>query len=396
MNLHLLRVLVLIALPMCTTAQQGIDFMKFEKWSEVLEKAASESKLIFMDAYTTWCGPCKMMSANIFPQTEVGEFYNSHFVNVKVDMEKGEGLLLAKDYNVNAYPTLLFISADGKMVHKGLGYQNAESFIDLGRAATDPERQYGRLSELFASNQLSLDQHQTFAAAALQVGDQQAASKAALIWFNAQDDKLQPAIMEFVLEYTNEGPGSPLYDFVSNNRETFVAALGRETVDRPLKNALINTARASGSYSVETVRKQLGEVFPEEVASMYGMEYRMIYYTYFDRNNPELRDKATSEYFNTYLDQIEDWNALNSAAWAVYENEEATQQALEDALRWVKRSLDIELHFYNTDTAAALYYRLGKKEDALTWATKAIELGKKDGQDVSESEKLLEKVRQMN
>ena len=66
---------------------QGIEFHK-ESYAEVLKMAKKQKKLVFIDIYTSWCGPCKHMSKNIFPQAKAGEFYNSHFLNLKLDAEK--------------------------------------------------------------------------------------------------------------------------------------------------------------------------------------------------------------------------------------------------------------------------------------------------------------------
>ena len=75
---------------------QGIEFMDNEPWSKVLQRAKEQNRLIFMDCYTVWCGPCKGLAQDVFPQKQVGDFFNAHFVNVKYDMEKGEGPELAK------------------------------------------------------------------------------------------------------------------------------------------------------------------------------------------------------------------------------------------------------------------------------------------------------------
>ena len=94
----------------------GQTGMKFEEstFKVALEKAKKEKKLIFLDAYATWCGPCKLMVKNIFPLQSVGDYYNSNFINTKLDMEKGEGLELAKKYGVKVDPTDLFMYGDGK------------------------------------------------------------------------------------------------------------------------------------------------------------------------------------------------------------------------------------------------------------------------------------------
>ena len=70
---------------------QGIIFFE-GTWKEALEKAKKEDKLVFVDSYTTWCGPCIKMAKNVFTQESVGSFYNQNFINIKLDMEKEDGV----------------------------------------------------------------------------------------------------------------------------------------------------------------------------------------------------------------------------------------------------------------------------------------------------------------
>jgi len=91
------------------SAQEGIQFFQ-GSWNEALAKAKAENKLIFVDIYTSWCGPCKLMAKDIFPLRSVGEKFNKNFINYKIDAEKGEGIMVAKTYKVNAYPTYLFVN----------------------------------------------------------------------------------------------------------------------------------------------------------------------------------------------------------------------------------------------------------------------------------------------
>lgn len=90
--------------------------------------------MIFVDAYTTWCGPCKWMAKNTFTDKSVGEFYNENFVNYKFDMEKGEGTAFANEFSVNAYPTLLYFHADGTVAHRTEGSEDASSFLESGKS----------------------------------------------------------------------------------------------------------------------------------------------------------------------------------------------------------------------------------------------------------------------
>ncbi|HEX2901248.1 MAG TPA: DUF255 domain-containing protein [Bacteroidia bacterium] len=112
----------------------GIQFFH-GTFAEAQAKAKKENKLIFMDAYTSWCAPCRFMSANVFTDQSVGEYYNAHFVNIKVDMEKGEGPDLGRRYSVMAYPTLLFIDGNGEVKSRTMGGKPASEFIALGQKA---------------------------------------------------------------------------------------------------------------------------------------------------------------------------------------------------------------------------------------------------------------------
>lgn len=113
---------------------QGIEFFH-GTYAEALEKAQKENKLVFMDAYAEWCGPCKRMAATTFKDEKVGKYFNDNFVNVKMDMEKGEGPGLQRKFDVSAYPTLLFINGKGEVVHRTMGGQGNDQILALAKTA---------------------------------------------------------------------------------------------------------------------------------------------------------------------------------------------------------------------------------------------------------------------
>ena len=132
-----LSILVLSLFTLLSSAQE-IDFIDndFEK---AMKMAKKQNKIIFVDAYATWCGPCKKMSREVFPNDEVAEFYNKNFINLKIDVEKSEGIEFQKDYPVEAMPTLYYINPDGTIAKKFVGYKDAEDFLQLGKDVLDPE-----------------------------------------------------------------------------------------------------------------------------------------------------------------------------------------------------------------------------------------------------------------
>lgn len=109
---------------------KGIKF--YYDYDEALIEAKKTGKPLFVDAYATWCGPCKWMSAKTFTQEKVGEYFNANFINVKIDAEKGKGRDFATKYGIRAYPTLFFISPDDKLIHKAEGALDGVQLLQLG------------------------------------------------------------------------------------------------------------------------------------------------------------------------------------------------------------------------------------------------------------------------
>ena len=126
---------------MMQDGQSGIQFVQLPL-EEALKQAKAENKLVFLDCYTSWCGPCRMMASKVFTQKAVGDLFNERFVNLKMDMEKGAGVDVAKRYNVSAYPTMLLLDGDGQVVYKIIGARRATDLMREVRAHGDPSKGY--------------------------------------------------------------------------------------------------------------------------------------------------------------------------------------------------------------------------------------------------------------
>ena len=118
------------------TQETGIRFHQGQ-FDQIKEIAAEQGKPIFIDIYTTWCGPCKKMDREVFSVDEVGDYFNDHFINYKVDAERGEGIGIARSYRVTAYPTMLFLDAEGQVQHTMRGYRPFEPFLDEAKTVID-------------------------------------------------------------------------------------------------------------------------------------------------------------------------------------------------------------------------------------------------------------------
>lgn len=127
----LVLILSLISLALTTEAQDGIKFDETSSWQQLLAESGRQNKPIFLDCYTSWCGPCKGMAADVFTQKNVGDFMNENFICTKRDMEKGEGIELRTKYKsmIPGFPTFLLINSKGEVIHQAAGYMNPNKFI---------------------------------------------------------------------------------------------------------------------------------------------------------------------------------------------------------------------------------------------------------------------------
>ncbi len=138
---------LLVAFLGLTTFAQGIKF-EHSSWEEVLKKAKQEKKIVFVDFYTSWCGPCRHMATKIFTEQKVGEFFNKEFVNYKIDAEKGEGRNIAPMFGVSAYPTFVFVNYKGELVYRFLGGKTPEGLIKEGEKALLAYKNRGKLNRM--------------------------------------------------------------------------------------------------------------------------------------------------------------------------------------------------------------------------------------------------------
>jgi len=113
------------------------DSIRFinNSWIDALHQAQVQNKYIFVDAYATWCGPCNLLRATTFRNSKAAAFFNANFINIEIDMERGDGPDLAYRWGIQAYPTLLVFDSNGKPVTEALGYMGANALVKFGKTA---------------------------------------------------------------------------------------------------------------------------------------------------------------------------------------------------------------------------------------------------------------------
>jgi thiol-disulfide isomerase/thioredoxin len=145
---------ICLLLTMAVEAQTNFREITFD---QAAAAAKSEGKLVFIDVMTSWCGPCKMMARDVFPQKKVGDFMNEKFVCLKIDAEKGEGIQIAKTYKVTAYPTFLLLNPDKSEVGRMVGGKQPDGFIAEIERLLDPNSTPEKMKERYEGGERSAD-----------------------------------------------------------------------------------------------------------------------------------------------------------------------------------------------------------------------------------------------
>lgn len=378
--------LVVLVLFNISLFAQGISF-NHDSWQELLNKAKAENKIIFVDAFTTWCGPCKMMSKEVFTDSTVGSFYNDKFINAKIDMEKGEGLELAKTYNVRAYPSFLFVDGSGTLQHKSIGYQKAPMFITLGKTALDEDLRLGSLNAKYAAG----EKNPAFLyklAYAKNYAMEPDAEKLAEEYLGTQKDWNTPDNLDMIYEFSGDLK-SPITKYMLSNKERFSKRFGPAAIDRKI-DYVVGTAANSlkkDNPDFDGLKKTLVSIDPT-TADQNLLKIKKDYQKRL-KNWDEFA-KASVAYFNKY--PAIDPQEMNEAAWDFYVHVD-DKKMLKEAVYWASQAVKIDNRYYCNDTLAALYTKMGNKSKANKYINKAIELAKAEGADYSETEALRSKLK---
>lgn len=192
-------------------------------WSEIVAKSKRENKPIFLDCYTTWCGPCKMMAGTVFTDPKVAEYFNATFINAKFDMEKGEGIELKGKFQIGAYPTYIYISPQGEVLNRLVGSMPADDFLEKSKNSLKEssllamQKRYasGERSQPFLVEYLSLLEQAYLKDDSRTVADE-------ILGQLKPSEIEKPQYFRLFLNYL-EDVDSELFKYVYSNRDRFAA-----------------------------------------------------------------------------------------------------------------------------------------------------------------------------
>nr|WP_320057461.1 thioredoxin family protein [uncultured Bacteroides sp.] len=400
---------------------QGIEF-ESGTWKEILEKAQRINKPIFVDVYTSWCAPCKTMSKNIFPLTEVGKAYNANFICYQLDAEKGEGIEIADKYEVKAFPAYLFIKADGALFYNALGSMDANNFIALSNKAlaemNDPkpitvwEKEYAtrksdpkfildymnKRSMLRMSNTKLFDEY-------LKLIPEEELTSDIIVKMYTEEGKLMTVnsfAFENLLKYKEKYFGK-LFGYVQIYLLAGVMNSVRDAAKSKNEQLLTAAMKVYDQLPNISFISQKDEIYMEyyqrtgetdnylKHATNFGNNYLMKISPdsinekdriFAQRIEKEINSGALVGLDSAQIAHLKEISAhaernkisenLNNIAWKVFEMV-SDKRILSNALSWSKRSLEIyPNNAFWLDTYANLLYKLGQSEEAIAKEEEAL------------------------
>lgn len=404
------QILILLSLIISlSTFSQGIDFQQ-GTWKEVLKKAQELNKPVFVDIYTTWCGPCKRMSADIFPLKEVGDVYNQQFICYKIDAEKGEGILLAKKYDVKFYPTYLFINPDESLIMKAIGSMPADEFIaltDKVKAELSDTKTQTDWNNEYDSKKSDPAYLLAYMEKRMKLGLPNAAILDQYLSVLPASERATEKILEFYqIESRDIKINSLAYKNLEDNESQIVANSGNLIFS--LRSYIIdNTFRESCKMKDENMLKLViaeNNKLPKSANPKSEEEFYMNYYKRINdiQKYTSYANSVCSKLMMVSKDSVLKMDkrnqskysqSLNEVAWTHFEKV-SDAKALKNAVNWSKRTVELQPDNYSyLDTYANLLFKTGKINKAIEQQTLAISLAKKLGEDTKDLEETLQKMK---
>ena len=241
---------------------EGLQFEDALTWQQVKAKAAAENKYIFIDAWTTWCSPCIVMNNKVFPLNDVGAFYNKNFINVKLQLDTSakdsdyvkswytDAHNLMKEWDIQLFPTFLFLSPAGELVHRGVGGSDGATFIALGKDALDAKTQFYTLKKKYEAGEKDAALLYALAKASSRAAFDELAKAVAKEYLATQKNLFTKEnlvlLRSTIRQTTDDG-----FELFLNHGKKVDAALGKGEAISFVKNIIIYQHLYSGLYSDE-------------------------------------------------------------------------------------------------------------------------------------------------
>jgi thioredoxin-related protein len=400
--------------------ERGIQWVKDLTWDQVKEKAKTENKRIFIDAFASWCGPCKAMDKEIYPNDTIGNYFNSRFVAVKLQIDKTKNddqyvknwyrtaETLNREFRITSYPTLIFLSSDAKILNKEEGYKSVDSLLALGKKASttvtiyeDPYRDYDSLIVTFKEGNYNYRKLPYLIETAIKLND-----TANLRSFNqkystyllglSSNELYTKEKISVIAKYYIKSSESRFFYLFFPNGTRIDSAMNNPGYSKRVIDEIIQQEEVLPVIKLDPHLGQEGLIKPADpdwkrlfniIKKKYNTEFayrnmwqaKIVWYRFYkDWNNWAKYFIKRFEKFGIDTLSWEHIPVLNDAAWTIFLKIN-NERKLKKAIKWTEGILR-ELPQYNSpyyeamvgDTYANLLYKVGRTQQAVQYEKKVV------------------------
>lgn len=390
----------------------GIKWVDNLNWQQVLKKAKKENKFIFVDCFTTWCGPCKKMDKEVYENDSVGDLFNAKFISVKLQMDSTKAdkdftknwyntaKKIGAAYRITEFPTLLFFSPDGEIVYKDLGYKLPNQFIQIAQDALNPSRQYYVLLRAYKKGKKDFVNMPTLITMSKKLGDTVNYIPLLTDYYSylhsLGNDKLYTKEnIEFIASTIRKStqllfsmfyPDGKAVDKVMK-KDGYSKTVVDHVIYKEIANPFLSAAEGKPEPDWSILNNSIAKYYKGDYADRIVLEAKMKWHQFYGnimKYTTLLNDKM-EKYGSDTTSKGEDFK-LNNQAFLIWEkiNDVAELKRIIVWMRGVVRRGEQTADFYKQywplyiDTYANLLYKVGETPEALKWqelaVTKAREL----------------------
>lgn len=401
-----LSILCVLYFPRYVKAQdeniENIKWNEDKNYAQIREIAKSENKYIFIDCYATWCGPCKSMDKQVYTSEAIINFLNKNFISIKVQMDTSlkddenvqkwysDARSIKNEFKVNAFPTFLFLSPEGKLVHSDYGFKNVQAFLALAKSAIDPNNQYYTLLESYKRGEKDYKAISYIAVTAKKLKQEEIANKAAedylnnyLYRQNAREmyNKGNINFLRSFLQSTNE---KGFFIFYKHSRKVN-RIMGQEGFSEHVVDYLISKFEISPLLNKadkndmapdwDLIRKAIAGKYKKQYVERNIIEAQLRWYSY--KSDWKMLAQLNIQKIEKYGLDTANWGkySINNMIWDVFFKHCNNLQELSKAIGWMEVLLKLEPYYVNfIDTYANLLYKVGRTREAIKYEQIAVKL----------------------
>jgi len=383
----------------------GIQFVQGLSWSQILAKAKEENKYVFADCYATWCAPCRLMKREVFTKKQVGDFMNSHFISVQVQVDSSktdneyvkswysDANKITEQYNVTSFPTYLYFTPQGEIVHRYLGAVPDTGFIQISANAVNPEKQYYPLLENYLKGKRDYTKMSYLANISRNIKNDSMAIIIATEYLHNYLDNLKEAelyqkkYLNFVVDFLSIlSSKDRIFNLFYTKGDNVDKLINRKGLSKMIVEYIITKEDVKSMLGVQNeipsgnpdwckIATVIQKKYNKQYADLIVLDAQLRWY---DQKNdfPQLIKYTIKKYEAYGLDTAGiGWALINNVAWDLFFKHCNNRDTLNKIILWME--IINRQHpdsYIDLDTYANLLYKAGRREEAIAWEEKVVKM----------------------